>query len=317
MKKPPVAQLDRASAFGAEGCTFESCRAGFFEQGYMINKQYILQAIFLFSLIMIAGCATVQTREDVLRQAKVIKEKHVEEEVSLPGPMPLVSLPVYEKLFFKAKYLGITVGTMTTEIKGMTKINGRDAYEFEVTAKTNNFFSKFFKVEDRFVSYMDAEHLHVLRHEEYRREGNYRKEAIVDFDHVNHKAHYQHLFNNSAYMVDIPDNVLDVVTANYYVRMRPWSVGDTFDLAVYVDEEVYNLLGLIKTKTRLRVPKLGRREVFVFQPYAMLDGEEVKKGKAVGYFATDHYRTPLKGLVKTPIFGSASIVFDKAEYQRK
>ena len=58
---------------------------------------------------------------------------------------------------------------------------------------------------------------------------------------------------------------LDVVTTNYVVRLKPWSVGDTIELDVYVDEVLYSLIGLISSKTKLRVPKIGRQESFVFQ----------------------------------------------------
>src|SRR5574340_290735 len=75
----------------------------------------------------------------------------------------LSRLPESEELTYKVKWLGIPVGIATARINGIKKINGRDAYELVITAKTNDFCSKIYKVEDRYVSYMDVKEFYTLR----------------------------------------------------------------------------------------------------------------------------------------------------------
>ena len=71
-------------------------------------------------------------------------------------------LPEYERLTYNVKWLGLPVGNIWASIKGIEKIRGRDAYVLEVVVKTNRFCSAIYKIEDRYVSYLDAEYLWCL-----------------------------------------------------------------------------------------------------------------------------------------------------------
>lgn len=267
----------------------------------------------ILGILMISGCATVNTKEDLLKKAQVIKSKISKK--NLPTqPVRQTRILNYEKLIYKATYLGIHVGEFIATNHGLTDFNGQKAYKLEATAETNKFFSKIYKVRDRFVSYLDPETFNVLRHEVYRREGKYKKDAIIDFDHKSRKAYYKHLLNGSEETIDIPEQIVDVVTVQYFIRSKNWELGDVFDLNVYVDEKVYQLVGLIKKKVHMRLSKLGKMEAYVMEPYAMLEGKSVRKGKAFGYYKDDEYRTPIKGYVKTPIIGKATILLKEIQY---
>lgn len=219
-----------------------------------------------------------------------------------PGKISSPRLPEGEELTYKVKWLGIPVGTATARINGIKKINGRDAYELVITVKTNNFCSRIYKIEDRYVSYMDVEKMYPLRHEVYRREGRYKKDAITDFDQINHKAYFKHLFNGSKKVIDIPPRVQDPVSIAYYFRLVPVKLGDRKNFSVYNNESVYELYGMIEKKVMIKVPHIGKKEAFLIQPYAKLKGKEVRKGKARGYFSCDDKRVPLISIVKGPVF---------------
>lgn len=285
-----------------------------------MRLNYLLIAV----CVCLCGCSNnVRTKQDILNYALKIKEAHQDNSPKNPtenksqfeetAPQ-LNKLPAFEELTYKARYLGMTVGSMTASIKGIEKINGRDAYKFELTAKTEGVFAKMFKVEDRYVSYMDVEKLYVVRSEEYRHEGNYKKSSIVDFDQVNHKAYYRHLTDGTKKTIDIPPDVQDALTANYYFRMIPWGLGDTVNFKIYMSEKVYDLIGLIKSKTKMTSRPFGKQEAYAFEPYALLNGMEVKEGNAIGYFAASESRPPLRGIVKTPVFGAASVTLYHANY---
>lgn len=226
---------------------------------------------------------------------------------------PLSQLPEYEKLTFGVKWLGIPVGTVTASINGVKKIKGQDAYELEVVAKTNRFCSAIYKVEDRFVSYMDTEHLYTLRHEAHRREGRYRKEAITSFDQIHHKAYFHNAVDGTSKTFDIPEGVQDTVTAYYFFRMLGLHIGDTIQYTVSNNESNYNFYAVIESKKFMRTPYLGTHEVFYMYPYAKLGGKIVKKGKARGYFTCDERRLPLYTVLKAPIFTEVTISLQKIE----
>jgi hypothetical protein len=225
-------------------------------------------------------------------------------------------LPEYERLVYTVRWLGMPVGTITASINGIKEIKGRKAYKLEVIAQTNAFCSAIYKIDDRFISYMDIENFYTLRHEVYRKEGRYKKDAITDFDHENKKAYYQHLPGDSITTIDIPYGVQDTLSACYYFRLLSLGVGEKVEYSVYNNEKIYQLFGVIETKDYIRLPRLGKRSAFYIQPYAQIEGEQVKKGRVGGYFSADSKRVPLLAVVQAPLFTEVTASLESVEYRQ-
>jgi hypothetical protein len=196
-------------------------------------------------------------------------------------------------------------------VKGIRKINDRDAYVLEAAFQSNRFLSSIYKVDDRFVSYMDVEKLYTLRQEVYRREGSYRKDAITEFDQINHKAYFKNWVDKSEKVIDIPEGVQDTLSACYYFMMLPLKVGDKIDYFVYNSETTYQLIGVVEEKVFIKTAALGLKESFRMQPYVRLDGQKVQKGDLSAYFSCDKRRLPLMGKIKGVIFTEAVFTLSK------
>lgn len=227
-------------------------------------------------------------------------EKPSAEDIIIEPPRQY--LPEYEHLKYTVRWLGIPVGYITASIRGTETIYSRQAYVLEVTAKTNAFCSAIYKIDDMFISYMDKEAMCSLRHEVYRREGRYKKDAVTEFDQVAHRAHFRNLLDKSEKEFDIPPNVQDTLSACYYFRLLPIEIGKRIEYAVCNNESIYKLFGLIESKDFVKIPKLGKKESFYIQPYAKLGNEKVKKGRISGYFSTGSDRLPLLAVVQAPMF---------------
>lgn len=241
-------------------------------------------------------------RPVVLALIAVMLSAGVSEAADITIAPPALRLPEREKCVFTVKWLGVRVGEITATINGVKKINGRDAYELVALARTNGFCSRIYPINDRYVSYMDVERLCTLRHEVYRREGRYKKDAITDFDQNSHKAYFRNLLDGSKKTVDIPDGVQDALSAAYYFRMIPVEIGKRIEYKVYNNEQIYDLCGVADRTKIVKIPKLGRQKGFHIQPYALLDGKIVRKGRASGYFSCDEKRVPLIVSVRAPLF---------------
>lgn len=264
-------------------------------------RRYIGYLSILFFISFMSSCATAYGAEKANPLDKEDKATgRLTRDIVIEAPAS--RLPEYEGLIYQVRWLGLPVGTIVASIKGIKKIQGRDAYQLEVIAKTNDFCSSIYKIDDRFVSYTDVENSYTLRHEVYRREGNYKKDAVTDFDQINHRAHFRNFLDNSEKDFDIPKGVQDTLSACYYFRTLPIKVGDRIEYAVCNNEANYQLFGLIENKEFIRIPKLGRMESFFIQPYAKLKGEKVKKGRVSGYFSCDEKRLPLLAVVQAPMF---------------
>jgi hypothetical protein len=223
-------------------------------------------------------------------------------------------LPEREILTYNVQWIGLTVGNITISIKGIDKVNGRDAYVLEAVFQSNAFLSSIYKIEDRYVSYMDVEKLYTLRHEVYRRDGSYKKDAITDFDQVNHKAHFKNFIDNSEKNFDIPENLHDVLTAAYFLMLIPLKGGDNIELPVCNNESNYQLVGAVESRAFIKTPGAGEKRAFLIQPYARLNGELVKKGNLKAYFSCDKRRLPLLAVLQGPVFTEATIVLSKVDY---
>ncbi len=241
-------------------------------------------------------------RPAILAMTVVMLLAGISEAAQITISPPASRLPEREKCVFTVTWLGIKVGTITATINGIKKINGRDAYVLEAIAKTNEFCSRIYPINDRYVSYMDTEKLCTLRHEVYRREGRYQKDAITDFDQTAHKAYFRNLLDKSKKVVDIPDRVQDSLSAAYYFRMIPVEICKPIEFCVYNNEQVYDLCGVADKKKTVMIPRIGARDGFRIQPYALLKGAIVKKGRASGYFSCDKKRVPLLVSIRAPLF---------------
>ena len=273
---------------------------------YMLKKI----ALVLVFLLIIQSAYAAQN----FIPANIRPEKELSEDIIIEPARG--RLPEYEKLTYTVRWLGIPVGIITASIKGISEINGRKAYKLEVTAKTNAFCSAIYRIDDRFISYMDIESLYTLRHEVYRREGRYKKDAITDFDHKNKKAYYQHLPGDLIETIDIPYGVQDTLSACYYFRLLSLNVGDKIEYSVYNNEKIYQLFGAIEAKDYIRLPRLGKKAAFYIQPYAQIEGEQVKKGRVGGYFSADSRRIPLLAVVQAPMFTEVTASLDSIEYRQ-
>jgi hypothetical protein len=223
-------------------------------------------------------------------------------------------LPERQELTFNVQWLGISVGKIITSIKGIQNINGRDAYVLEATFQSNAFLSAIYKIEDRYVSYMDIEKLYTLRHEVYRRDGKYKKDAITEFDQDKHIAHFQNFIDNSRKDFAIPENVHDTLSAFYYLMLVPLKLQDKIELPVCNNEANYQLLGMVESLRMTKTPGAGEKKAFLIQPYAKLKGEKVQKGNLKAYFSCDKRRLPLLAALQGPVFTEVTVVLTAVNY---
>ena len=211
---------------------------------------------------------------------------------------PTVAPTVYgpgEKLVFDISYGPISAGEATLEVGDVIEFNGRRCYRIESRANSNRFFSSFYKVRDRVMSYIDVDSLYSLYFYKRLREGDFRKTVEVMFDHAADLARYA-----DGKEVPVPPAVQDVLSAFYHVRnldLAPGMVrsvpahssGKSYDLKVYVH-------GVETVKT-----KAGRFECLVVEPALVGEGLFKHEGKLTIYLSNDHRRLPVMIKTKVPV----------------
>ncbi len=149
---------------------------------------------------------------------------------------------VGEKLRFKVYYQSfltgkVNAGTATLEVKNTNrKFHRREVFHIVGNGKSNPAFDMFFKVRDRYETYMDKDalipHLFIRR----TREGGYTKNDDVYFDHENGIA------TSSRTTKSITPNIQDIISAVYYMRTINFDdarVGQNFSVDFFLDDSAY------------------------------------------------------------------------------
>ncbi len=147
-----------------------------------------------------------------------------------------------EKLKFKAYYDSfmtgkVMAGVATLEVKFEDKkIDGRSTFHIVGEGKSKGAFNFFFKVNDRFESYMDEEYLVPWFFIRNTHEGAYSVDDEVRFNQ------YSGNFSSHKANKKMKPGIQDILSAFYYCRTLDFSnlkVGDRFPVNFLLDDSVY------------------------------------------------------------------------------
>ena len=87
-----------------------------------------------------------------------------------------------------------------------------------MTAKTNSFFDKVYKVRDRIDAYTDVEMTHSVLYKKKQHEGSRKRDVVVNIDWRKNQAQYSN-FNNKLIPIDLLPGSFDPLSAFYFMRL--------------------------------------------------------------------------------------------------
>ena len=263
------------------------------------SSNHFFLVFLIFFLIGFQGCSRVQT-EKLDLDTDVAKVQTVEK--------ASFAVREGEKLKFSVRWLGMEVGTAEAMVKGMEKINERDAYHIAAYARSNSLIDIIYPVRDEHHTFIDAEHFHSLRYEKIIREGTYRADEVMEYDQENHTATYYSRKNQSRKKMLIAKDIQDQLSAAYWFRMQPMKVGNTIHIPVEADEKNWDLEVRVTQMDRVEIRGLGVFDAFQIEPMASFQGIFIRRGKIRGWLGTDEKRLPLMMKTKVPVLGTVTVV---------
>ena len=223
---------------------------------------------------------------------------------------PRPSLEVGERIDMQVFWIGIPVGEGSLEVSEKIIRDGRPAYHLIATARTNDFLSKIYPVEDRLESFMDAERFCSLGFRKTVREGRYRADEEIRYDYENGKVIYHSFKNASQKTFAVQGPVHDILSAFYWFRLQPVQCGQSVHTLVN-DEERNWELQLEALRIEIKEFKGARvLETFLVEPRTRLKGVLYRRGRAWVNFTTDSKRTPISIRISTP-FGPIMGILDR------
>ena len=209
-----------------------------------------------------------------------------------------VAFGVNEKLSFDINYGFINAGTATMEVVGLIEYKGRPCYHIVTRAMSNNFFSSFYKVDDRVESIMDATGLFSWRFEKNLREGKYRADRTYEFDPVRNLVYYQ------KDTIEIPPAVQDAISVLYWFRTQKIKTGESIFVDNFTDGKLYPMEVKVLKEETITV-EAGTFDCLVVEPLIQSVGVFKHKGKLKVWLTNDRVKMPV--LMKSQVLvGSIS-----------
>jgi hypothetical protein len=258
-----------------------------------MRKIYVL-IIVIFMGVGIAGCVgTVPIK-------KIRFVKSISEEKALAAIKDKPWFHVRKRFTYLMAWNCIPVGKITAESGDIKNYQGRDVYVMKLVTESNKFLSRIYRVEDTYTSYIDIETMTSRRYEADRKEGNYRKHVIVEYDFEKMEAVYTNLTDGTVKRCPISENVQDPLSAICYFMTLPITLGEEVNMTVNLNEKNYQLFGKVEAVNVVKLPRLGSHPAFKLRPYAKLKGKHLRRGSGWMYFSADENRYPLYGVVLIP-----------------
>ncbi|RYY37143.1 MAG: DUF3108 domain-containing protein [Sphingobacteriaceae bacterium] len=221
------------------------------------------------------------------------KLNHVDNAVFGPG----------EQLSYKMKYGIFTAAEANLRVQETaTKFEGKSVWQIVAEGKTAGSFDVFYKVRNRYDSYIDKTTLLPYYYAENRREGSWKHTDKVSFNQAEGKV--------KATKGEFPfeGKLFDFVSAYYYARSLDISnvkVGETITMPYFLEDGIHNLTVTYLGKEQVKC-SLGIFNCLKFNP-TIIPGKIFKKNSKLMLWVTDDgNRIPVRAHVEV-IVGSLTM----------
>jgi Protein of unknown function (DUF3108) len=185
----------------------------------------------------------------------------------------------YKVYYTLGMYIAAGEVSFTTILE---KFNGKPVYHCIGEGKTFSFFDNFFKVRDRYESYIDTASMLPVKFIRNVSEGGYKTYNNVTFNHTAGTA----VSANGVFKT--PLCIQDVISATYYARninFNNYKPGDRIPFDMFMDDQVYHLylryIGKENIKTRY-----GKFRSIKFKPL-LIKGTMFEGGEKMNVWVSD------------------------------
>ena len=208
-----------------------------------------------------------------------------------------VPFGVGEKLEYQVKFGALSVGSGSMEVVGLEEVRERQTWHTVFRVKGGTFF---YKVDDRFESWIDVTNFASLRHRQQIDEGRRERERV--FEIYPDRETYVEDAKQEKPSVKGP---LDDGSFLYFIRTVPLEVGQTYEYFRYFRPDRNPVRLTVLRKERIKVPA-GTFDAVVIRPSIKTKGIFSENGHAEVWLSDDDKRIMLQMKSKLS-FGSLNL----------
>ncbi|MBC7744377.1 MAG: DUF3108 domain-containing protein [Flavobacterium sp.] len=200
-----------------------------------------------------------------------------------------------EQLKYRFRYGFFTAAEATLQVKETeVKFNNKEVFQLTALGRTAGSFNIFYKVRNRYDSYIDKDEMVPYLYTEDIREANYRRRDKARFYQQEKK-----IVTNKGNFKST-GQTFDIVSAYYFARgldLTKIKNGDKFSLDYFLDDGVTNLTIQYLGKERVKT-SLGNLNCLKFSPSIQPGRIFRKDSKLFLWITDDNNRIPVKAQVE-------------------
>lgn len=194
-----------------------------------------------------------------------------------------------EELEYKVSYGFVDAARAKLTIMSEPSIIGkRSTYHVVGTGKSLGAFSWFFKVEDKYETFIDDQALLPWVFLRRVREGGFKMKRNIYFNHYKNSAKVKNLKNNDKKTFEIKKNSQDLLSSFYYARtldLQNAKEGQIFTIPTFFDHENYPMKIKFLKKEQVKTD-LGTFNCLKFVPL-LQEGRVFKEKESMTIWLTD------------------------------
>ncbi len=241
------------------------------------NIAIILSVLVFLFLIQSMGYKSLRT-ETIAKQIVPFDNK---------AELPKVTNKAFkegEVLLYRLHYGALNAGVAVLEVKPeVLEINSRQVYHIVANGYTKGAADWFFKVRDRYETYMDKDAMVPWLFVRRVDEGGFKFSQDYVFNHYTKKVDV-----GNGEKFDIPAGIQDMVSAFYTARSLDLSnakAGDTYTINSFVDKEIWPLKIKFIEREEIRTD-IGKFKALKFRPVVQ-KGRVFKKEEDLNVWISD------------------------------
>lgn len=215
-----------------------------------------------------------------------------------------------EKLIYSLSWTGIPVGTATQEISDEGEVR-----RIVSTAKSNDWLSAFFPVNDRTDSFVTKDEPFPGKSFYFRmqiREGKRTRDREITFDQARRTAIYHDRLGGEKVEIPIEENTYDIYASFMYLRFLDLQIGKPVYLHILDGKKLQRIEVRVLRRERVKTPA-GDFSTIAIEPMVKPEGVfEGKKGVTI-WLTDDNRRIPVKAQTKVTV-GSVTALLTGGTY---
>ncbi len=193
-----------------------------------------------------------------------------------------------EWLSYKVKYGWFNASKASITVEEDT-INGKPVHHVVGFGKSTGLLDIFFKVRDRFETYIDTGVVRPYKFIRDTYEGGYTKDKVIYFDYEENMATVNNIKKDTIHKHDFSPSSQDMMSALFYLRNtvdeNTLKKGDEFELKMFFDEENFDFKVKYLGKEVIDT-KFGDVRCLIFKPYVK-SGRVFKEEESVTVWISD------------------------------